>query len=247
MAILKWSEPIKDITKWSSTLSGVYLWESLVWPAWKPWANTVAYYPLKTDFNDASGNSRNLTNTNTSISTQSWVDCVYFNGSNSYLTYSWYELWNTARTINLWCYDVRPNSSSDNQWIIHIWNTALNMWLWWSLWLQFTNATTLRTSDWQNSSSESQTTTISLWWNNIVVTQQTTTVKLYLNWVLKFTITNYPSQTNAPNWWRLWASCRTNPWQYLKWYLSNVVLENKVRTAQEIADYYNQTKSNYWL
>jgi hypothetical protein len=30
-------------------------------------------------------------------------------------------------------------------------------------------------------------------------------------------------------------------------YYSNMILENKVRTAQEISDYYNLTKWNYWL
>jgi hypothetical protein len=29
--------------------------------------------------------------------------------------------------------------------------------------------------------------------------------------------------------------------------MSELILESKDRTAQEISDYYNQTKGNYWL
>jgi hypothetical protein len=34
---------------------------------------------------------------------------------------------------------------------------------------------------------------------------------------------------------------------YYQWYLSNAIIEDRVWTAQEIAAYYNLTKSNYWL
>jgi hypothetical protein len=232
----------------------VWQWwqEKQVYPAgWKPWANTVAYYPLTSNFNDASWNSRNLTNTNVSTTTLSWVLCAYFNGSNSYLTYSWFALWNTARTINLWLNYIRPNSSSDRLWIIHIANPSANTQasLYWSLWSQIKTSTTICTADWYNSSAESQTATISSWlWYNLVITQEWTTVKLYLNWDLKFTISSYPNQQAAPSWRRLWASCRSiDINQYFKWYLSSVILENKVWSTDDIANYYNQTKSNYWL
>jgi hypothetical protein len=35
--------------------------------------------------------------------------------------------------------------------------------------------------------------------------------------------------------------------RYFDGRLSNVIIEDKVRTAQDVADYYNLTKSNYWL
>jgi hypothetical protein len=31
------------------------------------------------------------------------------------------------------------------------------------------------------------------------------------------------------------------------WYISNLIMESKTRTADEILAYYNLTKSNYWL
>jgi hypothetical protein len=56
--------------------------------------------------------------------------------------------------------------------------------------------------------------------------------------------------------WQRWGTTTANMigyvWNYntndnLKWYLSQFILEDKTRTAQEIADYYNQTKWNYWI
>ena len=41
-----------------------------------------------------------------------------------------------------------------------------------------------------------------------------------------------------------WTSSVDN---FFNGYMSDVIIENKVRTAQEISDYYNATKSNYWI
>ena len=76
MAIYKWSDAMVSI--WD--MSAVYKWEDLVrW--WKPWANTVAYYPLKEDANDYSGNNRNGTASNVNFTTLNWIECAYFNNS----------------------------------------------------------------------------------------------------------------------------------------------------------------------
>jgi hypothetical protein len=33
----------------------------------------------------------------------------------------------------------------------------------------------------------------------------------------------------------------------LYWQLSNVIFEDKARTSQEVSDYYDQTKWDYWI
>ena len=70
--------------------------------------------------------------------------------------------------------------------------------------------------------------------------------KFYRNWVYEdsFSNTNNLRNDSLPTF--IWA---TNPYtdQYLDGYLSDVIIEDKARTAQEITDYYNFTKSNYWL
>jgi hypothetical protein len=41
---------------------------------------------------------------------------------------------------------------------------------------------------------------------------------------------------------------RQNSWtNYFQWNLSNCILEDRVWTAEEISDYYNSTKANYWI
>lgn len=47
---------------------------------------------------------------------------------------------------------------------------------------------------------------------------------------------------NAGIWWR--KHWNTN---FFRWYISEFIWENKNRTDVEILDYYDQTKSNYWL
>jgi hypothetical protein len=209
---------------------------------WKPWANTVAYYTLDTDFNDYSWNNRSLTNSWATITSLSWVDCAYYNGS-SYSQYSGYTLWNTARTINVrvkctwWGY----------QWLVHI---AKYDWTYGgSLWIKFNNwNTNVWPWDWTNASAETVTANVSAWnWHNVVVTQETTTTKLYVDGTLIWTITSYPTQSSIPDGWALWSKFSSSHSEKLTWYLSKVILEDKVRTAQEISDYYNLTKWNYWL
>ena len=77
-----------------------------------PWANTVGYYPLNTDFDDYSWNSRNLTNTNATITTLGGVSCAYYWG-NAYSTYTGYSLIRDARTTSVW---MNPSDLTD--WVI---------------------------------------------------------------------------------------------------------------------------------
>ena len=209
---------------------------------WQPWANTVAYYTLDTDFNDYSWNNRSLTNSWATITTVSWVNCAYYDGS-SYSQLDGYSLDNSHRTINLWV----KCTWWGYQWLVHIapysWDSGG------SLWIKFNNwNTNVWPWDWANASAESVTANVSAWnWHNIVVTQETSTTKLYVDWSLIWTISDYPSQSQVPWWWALWSKYFSLHSEKLTWYLSKVILENKVRTAQEISDYYNQTKWDYWI
>ena len=70
------------------------------------------------------------------------------------------------------------------------------------------------------------------------------TIKLYMNWVLDGT----NSSGTVPSWSIIWVWGYTaNNTNVRKWWISEVIVENKVRTDQEIANYYNRKKSNYWL
>ena len=212
---------------------------------WKPWANTIAYYPLKADFNDASWNNKNLTNTwSPSITTYWWVACASYSSWNNYSYYNG-SIWATAtaRTISVW---------------LNI-PTALDAWIWWiatsnnywKWWLWFTE------KSWQIWVSDfwagQDRFAYPSWWFNIIAAQEWSTIKAYLNWTLVKTYTNQDttwSWATAPNilkiWWKPWSN---GGWadSNFAWYVSEFILENKTRTADEATKYYNSTKSNYWL
>ena len=61
----------------------------------------------------------------------------------------------------------------------------------------------------------------------------------YVNWNFINTVTMSTDQ------WSFQYSTQYSelqPWTYWE-----IIVEDKARTAQEVSDYYNQTKANYWL
>lgn len=224
-------------------LTWMYIWSQKVrpswWGGWQPWANTVAYYPLDTDFTDWSWNSRDLTNTWATITTQGWVACAYFDGS-SYADYNGYSLSNTGRTILWWCYIPNDNTTKA---FVHISNYnklhptgSLGLLLNW---------TTIIVSDWVANYNNGTFTPNQ--WFLLTITQAWASEILYINWVQVSTKSDYPSEWDAPDGWCLWAKFCSIYTEKLTWYLSNVILEDKERTAQEISDYFDLTKSAYWV
>ena len=69
---------------------------------------------------------------------------------------------------------------------------------------------------------------------------------LYLNWNVETTINIWTFQTYSfQHWqyigtWRMWSSDSS----FWRWMIKDFIIENRERTAQEISNYYNQTK---WL
>ena len=207
---------------------------------WKPWANTVAYFPLKTDLLDHWPNEYSMTNLwGVTISDWAW----YFNWSSRlYKTdiSSWLPLSTNPKTISLWVKQI--------SWVTHCW--------FWRMYTTYNNQSfTLCMVSWKLGFSTwwwgydyaSSITPSSSQWYYCVASYDWTTWKHYVNWtqVNSWTLSTNTSWTTLC----LWASSDTRSWyeNYFKWYLSEVIIENKARTAEEISDYYNQTKSNYWL
>ena len=214
---------------------------------WKPWANTLAYYPLTstTTVNDESGNSLNLTNSNTQFWTYNWVDCAYFNGTNAGLrqdTLTTSYIWTTFT----WSAFICPYST----WDIAV-STMSNVGTKSQIVLQVNksrNKFAYNLGDWSNwiDIDYSSTVSANTWYHLVITHDSSNNVIGYLNW----------NQVVASTWWvwqtttNFWIWCyvySNNEIYYGKGYVSNVVLENKVWSAQEVSDYYDQTKSNYWI
>lgn len=208
---------------------------------WKPWANTIAYYPLtsETTVNDMSGNWHNLTASWTQdFWVHWWVDSVSFNWTQT-LTASWLLPWTATQelTINQRFYIVSIPSDVDGKiwWTEKSSNSAYAKWttpewMWLNMW-----------------SSELYTWVQPIWkW----VFSSQSIKDWYANWTILWDGINYSqTSTGAVNLNNIGTNFTlgNSSNRRLSCYVSNVIIENKARTAQEIANYYNLTKSNYGL
>lgn len=225
---------------------------------WEPWENTLAYYPLETDTKDYSWNSRDWTNNWVTFSDWVWV----FNGS-SYVslgTDSWTNI-QPNMTINVW-FKWNWSWSKDNAVItksqyyapstsacyysITIHEEDRYLCWWYYNWSDYNmHPLNFRTTSWWSPT---------LWpvsqsnkWYNVVITNDWTTKKTYIDWALVATETSISTSTTQSIDTRIWSAVRYNYDSYFNWNISAVIFEDKTRSAQEISDYYNLTKSNYWL
>jgi hypothetical protein len=82
--------------------------------------------------------------------------------------------------------------------------------------------------------------------HNIVATADWTNIKVYLDWVLAQTTASGYSTGSTSTTFGIWTEY---PWQtiYYDGYMSNVIVENVAWTDQEVADYYDLTKWDYWI
>ena len=204
-------------------------------PKWKPWANTLAYRPLTDDFNDHSWNSYNLTSNSVNLTTLSWVKCADLNSSycnvNLLITTLPY-------TMVFWC---KAKWTSNTFW--YMWK---EWWSWWGGWIMLRN--NLLTVRYWNPTDTVTDTSYTYWtdWHLYVLTFSSSWCNIYIDGDLIATPkTSLSNPTNNLNPLYIWHdNGNTTYWNAYVWW---VVLENKVRTADEISKYYNQTKSNYWL
>ena len=243
-----WTSPLKSAYVGTTPVKEIYVGTTKVRPSgWQPWANTVAYRPLNstTTVNDQSWNNYNLTQTWGSFGTYSGVDCFY----NGWSTTGYFNLTsaplipsgNASRTISLWT----NFSSLWSRYVLSYWSQNGT---WRGLNLQTTSSYSFVNIIWKT-----------LRWPNIsigvrylhTITTEWNEIKYYVNWVLQATNTDTTINTNAitsslP--FRLMRVNNSTSTSYqTRWYLSEVIIENKARTEQEIQDYYNQIKSNYGL
>ena len=199
---------------------------------WQPWANTLAYYPLKNDCNDYSWNNRNGTGSNIQFI---W-GYAYWNGSDSTMSSTITN--DSNKTVSLW---VKWDSPNEWDFVASCWNSQGGSYYHQSIavWTGIKWAVTVKNSrDYVSNSSVSNTRT------HICVTFTSGNSKLYVNgeyqWANTYTYSSL--STNFTLFSRYNAS-----WNFFKGYLSNVIVESSIWTDQEVADYYNLTKSNYGL
>lgn len=241
------------ISRDSNTIYIQYVTSSPTPPSpWRqPWANTIAYYPLTsaTTTTDMWGNNNlDLTNNwGVTFWVNAWVDCASINSSQRNALSNQDNIWKTlvgsqSFTYCLWIY---VNSFlSDESGIISINNNSYNE-------DRALGIMTDHTIRWYISDGNVRfvyTPVISTWqWYLLTLTQDgdNNLMSIYLNWSLSQSISCNGTGGSSEDILWIWAKYPSN--SSIHWYVSNVIIEDKARTATEISDYYDQTKWDYWI
>ncbi len=212
---------------------------------WQPWANTLLYLPLNsTDtYTDKSWNNVSTTNYNVAFWTYQWVDCWEFNTSTR-ITVTPFSIDFSKYTMAVWCYctaaqwDAKILDMRDNiNFTFVYWNGEWYAYTW------------IYDSGWQQ---------VNFNPNWQYMNQRVLVCSTLDNWNMNFYLkgngldlsANMSAQLNStitPNYITIWQEYNNGAARHYSWWLSELILENKVRTAQEIEDYYNQTKALYGI
>lgn len=213
----------------------------------QPWANTLAYYPLDTinTINDLSWNNHTLSNRwNVTFWIYDWVDCANFAASNPAWLYNSSDniiTDNMQYTYLAWINPDTTNSWSDwpRLFCSLSWNTAYGwLFIWWMR--QHNEAAApWWVTDWPSLTSG---------WQLICIVWDLSdgSYDWYKNGSFVISDTWF---TWARNWILIWAheTNTSNVVDRYVWYMSKVIFENRQWTAQEILNYYNNTKWYYWI
>ena len=230
---------------WTDELKNAYIWEYVA-PR-TPWENTVAYYPLTSTstVNDLSWNNRNLTNNWTLFGTYDWIDCAYFESQNSKKLYWTLPLsWNTTFTINVYVNRLWVSLSWNNWQIFVLWPINYSNRCCW-LAIADSSSEYVNYTRWRDVNSSVTNTT---WvWELLTVVNNRSVVKTYRNGVeiMSNTVSLSVNNTGFTVW--SFPSTFSSYYQNFYWYMSELIVEDKARTAQEISDYYDLTKWDYWI
>ena len=218
---------------------------------WHPSANTVAYFPFDTNFNDSLWNYNLTTKAwSPTITTLNWLKCLYLNWSSS--------VWNDSFHSNaLWmnftvCAFVRIAQTEIPRFTNVYWNSWYSYRKWFYISAYIWQAHWLQWQYWNNQSSWdilkdtsplSQNT-----WTFVCITCANWLMRYYKNAVQ--TISQQIAFQQNNNWvMRVWSS-NYNQWsweQYFwNWYVSRLICEKKTWSESDIVKYFNKLKSQYW-
>jgi hypothetical protein len=219
------------------------------WWGWQPWANTIAYFPLEDNSNEASWKVVTTTDNSVNYSTIWWVKCANTNG-NWFINVSTSIFDNssnwTEQTMSFWLYlNALP-------WWTSNWAFEFEKQNYYSFYFLARSNNVYRyewNSAWSTIDVNIPSTDIGKW-NYFTLVNSSSWKYMYKNGVLIWSWT----WSNRPRWNRANSGGQNSTIlgdrdrvDYLKWWLRELIFEKKCWTATEISDYYNQTKSNYGL
>lgn len=203
----------------------------------QPWANTLLYMPMNStnQATDQSWNNVQTTNSWVTFWTYQWVDCGYFNDSHIQVT-----PFNIPSTVTVLCrcYCIGRNTSDGKIFDTRSGNDYLVLINWSGWYAQLRPVGNIDSQEQaQNqwvllaSTNDSNGSIVYLKWSNI---DNSWTSSYAFTWFDATTMNIGNEHNNAVS-------------RYFLWWLSELIVEGKTWTAQEISDYYDQTKWDYWI
>lgn len=211
--------------------------------SWEPNANTYCYCPLETDYADHSWNNVAVTSDLTSY----WTDMFPW-GTGKYVCVPQTNIVTvgTDWTILFWIYPRNKNNGKVT--VVAettTWNSYnFNRWFNWEFWAGASWLPSgLNCSNQAWGSYEA--------WHLFAATHAANG-NIYGSWDgVPFTTngsTYWNSITNYPIWFGRHVVYTSSSYPYgLLGQMKDIIVETKVRTDEEIAKYYNRSKSKYWL
>lgn len=259
MWLFVWDSEPSKIFVGDTAISKVFLWDTQVrpsgWGWWQPWANTLLYLPLESNFVDQSwqATTRVFTTSSVSYTTVGGVSSVHIGSS-------WWAKLTTPYPLqpdntkpisaSIWLYITAAYAPRRMMWDIAArnWNRQ-----------QFCiikNTTTARLNVYDDHTDSNYATleaplTINQR-NHLAYTITSSESKLYLNWQLA------DSWAWNPKPWWLWPYSRDKSQSilcnrssgytdWLNWNAREIIMEEVVWSAQDVLNYYNQTKWDFWI
>jgi hypothetical protein len=220
----------------------------IYWATWwgggwrQPWANTIAYYPLDSTntVKDLSWNGYNFTGSAT-FWVDEWVDCYQCRSNGNMLKNDISLLYNKSNfTVNLWFF--QKSQVSRTQLMFKTWalSAKWQMFLYYISWGHILYASKYFTDE------DTGYTVNSGQWINLCATYDGSVWKTYINGNL---IHSWTTSLSIPSWWNTSVGYTTysRSTEYFDGNVSNLIWESATWTAQEISDYYDLTKWNYWI
>lgn len=207
----------------------MYLWVD-EW--WQPWANTLLYMPLSSNANDVQWHTT-TTGGSVTFGTYWGVECADFTGVGN-IDITPFAI-PASYTVLARCNNV--NGYDNTAWRVFDMGNP-------RLWLAYNNQGYYT---YENNSYFWTTTKNARFLICAVVTNGSGVGYLKGNGVNQTSTIDVAPYSLTPSAMNVGNEFNNGANRHFLGYISNVIVENKARTAQEVADYYNQTKWNYWI
>lgn len=244
MSIYVWTSEIKNIYVWTTPVKEIFVGTEKVRPSWYiPWSNTLAYFPLENDTLDHSWNNRTLQESASWTATKQSL--WYLMNGTPYVA----DIWATAKFISAWINVVTYWSSTVSLLWMWDWYFAYQFKENWisTMWWQWGHVKKVYSvSNWTFYRADNYYDTTSWVWYNMACWYNNSHAVFYINWEVYWDTTYIPTPPSNSAFIisNRFSSSSDNSSSMI---FSDVIIEDTLRDTTKYQDYYNSTKSNYWL